>query len=216
PVPSPRVPGLLVGAVPDPAEREALAAELGLGPGRGRPLLLSVSRIAPQKRLDLVVASAERMRHDAEVVWAVAGAGAPDDLARWQERAAGTCVRFLGARADVPALLRAASALVLTSDWEARALVVQEAMAAGVLVVATEVGGIPGLMAGTGRLVPAGSAGALAAALDLLVDDLRRDPGAVARQGLEGRRVAASWPDGAATAHQWVTWYSGPPGDDLD
>jgi len=216
PVPSPRVPALLAAPVPDAVERSTLAAGLGLGAGRGKPLVLTVARVAPQKRLDLVVDAAALMHRGADIVWAVAGAGSPEELTRLREEAAGPRVRFLGARDDVASLLGAASALVVTSDWEARALVVQEAMAAGVPVVATEVGGLPALLEGTGRLVPPGSAGALASALDGLVEDLRRDPESVARRGREGRVVAASWPDGAATARRFEAWYAGPPGDDLD
>ncbi len=215
PVPSPRVPALLAGAVPDAVEKATLASGLGLGLGHGEPLLLTVARAAPQKRLDLVVNAAAMMHHRDDIVWAVAGAGSHEDLTRLRADS-GPGVRFLGARDDVPALLGAATALVVTSDWEARALVVQEAMAAGVPVVATGVGGIPALLEGTGRLVPPGSADALASALDDLVDDLRRDPESVARQGLQGRRVAASWPDGATTARRYEAWYSGHPGDDLD
>ncbi|MEO3938697.1 glycosyltransferase family 4 protein [Dermatophilaceae bacterium Soc4.6] len=216
PVPSPSVPSLLDQPAIGVAERAVRASALGLGAGADRPLVLTVARAAPQKRLDLVVDAAALMRHGAHVVWAVAGAGDPAELTILRAAAESTGVRFLGARHDVPALLGAASALVVTSDWEARALVVQEAMAAGVPVVATEVGGIPGLLEGTGRLVRPGSARALAAALDGLVDDFRRDPDGLAAQGARGRVVAGSWPDGAATARQWRAWYSGPPVDDLD
>ena len=54
--------------------------------------------------------------------------------------------------------LRAADVFVLPSRWEARALVVQEAMAAGLPVVATDTGGLPDLVEGVGVLVPVGDA----------------------------------------------------------
>ena len=75
----------------------------------------------------------------------------------------GVDLALLGQRDDVPALLAAADVIAVPSRWEARALVVQEAMRAGRPIVATRVGGIPAL---TGEdaaiLVPPGDAGQLA------------------------------------------------------
>ena len=61
----------------------------------------------------------------------------------------GGAVRFLGTRDDVPELLAAAECLLLASDYEGCPLVVVEAMAAGVPVVATEAA--RGRRAGPGR-----------------------------------------------------------------
>ena len=209
PVPSPLVPALLAAPFSSAAERAARVADLGFG---DRPLVLTVSRIAPQKRLDVVVAAAGLLRHRADVGWAVAGDGDPALRAALESSAVGTDVTFLGARTDVPTLLQAATALVVSSDWEARALVVQEAMAAGIPVVATDVGGLRDLLAGTGVLVPSGSPALLAAAVDALLDDLlddTRDRSArAAGGGRAARGVAASWADGPATARQWAGWYA--------
>ena len=65
----------------------------------------------------------------------------------------------------------AADVFALASTWEARALVVQEAMASGLPVVATAVGGLPGLLGGTGLLVAPGDPVALADAVDRLLGD---------------------------------------------
>ena len=84
----------------------------------------------------------------------------------------GTDVRFLGARRDVPALLAAADLVVVPSHWEARALIVQEALVAGRPVVASRVGGIPEL---TGEdaalLVPPDDPVRLASAVASVLDD---------------------------------------------
>ncbi|MBT0772547.1 glycosyltransferase family 4 protein [Kineosporia sp. J2-2] len=147
-----------------------------LGPRRG-PLVLTVSRIAPQKRLDVLVDAAALLSADVlGVRWAVAGDGDLDLLGELERRRnrANAPVTFLGRREDVPALLARADVFALASEWEARPLAVQEAMAAGVPVVATAVGGVPDLLADTGALVEPGSAPALAAAVRELLDDAGR------------------------------------------
>jgi hypothetical protein len=95
-------------------------------------------------------------------------------------------VRFLGVRADVADILRASDVFVLSSRWEGNPMSVMEAMAAGLPVVSTAVGGVPELVreGETGRLVPSEDAGALAQAMQALVDDpaRRQAMGAAARQ----------------------------------
>src|SRR5262249_41673946 len=73
-------------------------------------------------------------------------------------------VEFLGERDDVPALLREADMLVLTSDDEGVPNVVLEAMAAGLPVVATPAGDTPDIVEDgvTGLIVPIGDASAIA------------------------------------------------------
>jgi glycosyltransferase involved in cell wall biosynthesis len=79
----------------------------------------------------------------------------------------GDAVRFLGYRADVPALLGLMDLVVQPSLEEGFSNAVLEAMGAGKPVVATAVGGIPEAVIDgeTGRLVPARDAGALAGAI---------------------------------------------------
>jgi len=80
---------------------------------------------------------------------------------------------FLGARDDVPALLGLMDVFVLSSLSEGAPNVVMEAMAAGLPVVATRVGGVPEIVAdgSTGVLVEPGDARALAAAVLELLED---------------------------------------------
>ena len=162
-VPSPKVPALLAragarrrgtrrpGRPPRPCRRRPL------GSGADRPqLVLTVSRIAPQKDLEVLVTAAAAVHAACRFV--VVGDGDPDLRARLQEqiRRTGAPVELVGARDDVAQLLRAADVFVLPSAWEARALVVQEAMAAGTPVVASDVGG---LQRPRGRLRAAGGGG---------------------------------------------------------
>jgi glycosyltransferase involved in cell wall biosynthesis len=82
-------------------------------------------------------------------------------------------VRFLPPREDLRPLLHQASLLVLSSRTEALPNVVLEAMAAGLPVVATRVGGVPELVrpGRTGWLVDPGDAPGLAAALCQVLGD---------------------------------------------
>src|SRR5204863_7072488 len=85
----------------------------------------------------------------------------------------GDRVRFLGHVEDVPALLGTADAFVLPSLSEAFPNAAIEAMAAGLPVVASRVGGLPDLVdeGRTGVLVPPSDPRALADALTALIAD---------------------------------------------
>ena len=133
--------------------------------------MLTISRIAPQKDLGTLVEAAAALR--APCRWVVVGDGDPD-LRRGLEdrvRRTGAPVELVGARADAADLLRAADVFVLPSTWEARALVVQEAMAAGVPVVASDTGGLRDLVEGVGLLVPVGDAATLADRVEAVLLD---------------------------------------------
>ena len=97
-------------------------------------------------------------------------------------------VRFLGWRADSGRILAVLDLLMAPSRWEGFGLVVLEAMARGVPVLATRVGALPEIIADgeTGLLVAAGDVGALAAALGKLLGDA----GLRARLGAAGRARA--------------------------
>jgi glycosyltransferase involved in cell wall biosynthesis len=84
-------------------------------------------------------------------------------------------VRFLGQRSaeDMPALLAGADIFIWPAIKEAYGMAILEAQAAGVPVVAGDAGGVSEIVAHekTGLLVPEGDMGALAAALDTLLDN---------------------------------------------
>ncbi len=100
-------------------------------------------------------------------------------------------VRLLGARSEITSLLYAADAFLLTSDWEARALVAQEALGHGVPFVGTDVGGIRELVGEAGLLVPAGDGPAAVRALQRVLGDREL----AERLRTDGRARAATWPD---------------------
>ena len=96
-------------------------------------------------------------------------------------------VRLLGARSDVPDLLAALDVAVCCSDFEGGPLSVMEYMEAGLPVIASDVGGLPELVADgeSGILVAPRDPPALSAALAELIGD----PGERRRMGEVGQRV---------------------------
>lgn len=94
-------------------------------------------------------------------------------------------VHLAGARGDVPALLPAFDAFVLPSRTEGLSIALLEAAAAGLPIVATDVGGNAEVVQDgrSGRLVPSDDAAALQAALD----ELLRSPGLRRAMGDAGR-----------------------------
>jgi glycosyltransferase involved in cell wall biosynthesis len=98
-------------------------------------------------------------------------------------------VRFLGSRTDVPDVLRASDLFVHPSREEGFSNAILEAMAAGLPVVACDVGGNPEAVTDgeTGRLVPSRNAEAFASA----VAELLGDPGKRKAMGEAGRHRAS-------------------------
>lgn len=112
-------------------------AELGIPPDA--PVILNVSRLATGKGHDrLLRAFADAHRDVPTAVLVVAGSGELDDDLRALARTLGVAdaVFLLGQRRDVPALLRDADVFAFTSETESFGLVVGEAMAARLPVVA--------------------------------------------------------------------------------
>ncbi|MDP9428451.1 MAG: glycosyltransferase, partial [Actinomycetota bacterium] len=162
-------------------------------PEAGRPRIGYVGRLAPQKRADRLVQAFARMREPASLV--VVGDG--PDRERVHALAAGLPrVHLTGfvEHTAVPAVLASLDVLVLPSAYEEMGSVLTEAMASGLPVVASDVGGIPEVVQHgvTGLLVPPGDVDALAAALDRLA----ADPGLRARlsAGARARAAEYAWP----------------------
>ena len=78
---------------------------------------------------------------------------------------------LLGRSDDIGSLLGAADLALLTSTWEARALVAQEALLAGVPLVSTRVGGIEELVDSAAVLVPPGDVEEAARQIVALADN---------------------------------------------
>lgn len=160
-------------------------------------LAVTVGRLAPQKRLDVLLDAAHELGADAGVRFVIAGAGPLEGALAERIRTEGLPVRLLGHRDDVPALLAAADLVVSSADWEGQPVWLQQAVGAGAPVVATDTGGTRRMLGDEGASwVPGGDAGALAAQLRQVAADadLR------ARMGALSSAAAASLPDTAAAA----------------
>jgi glycosyltransferase involved in cell wall biosynthesis len=192
--------------LPAPSAQEVSRARADLGAG-GRPAVLAAGRLADQKGLDTLLAAATHWQGREPVpLLAIAGEGPlAAELAATASRT-GVDLVLLGQRDDVPALLAAADVVVVPSRWEARALIVQEAMRGGRPIVASRVGGIPAL---TGEdaalLVPPGDTGQLAAAVLAVLND----PELAARLSAGARARAAALPSQADAVRAALAIYAG-------
>ena len=154
---------------PDAAARAAVRAELGIP--NDAWLMGTVGRLAPEKDQALLLRAAAPLV--SERCWLVIVGDGSEAAALREQAAPMKFVRFAGVRKDVPRILAALDVFVLSSRTEGLPLVIPEAMATGLPVVSTAVGGIPGVVEDgvTGLLVPAGDEAALRAALARLAGE---------------------------------------------
>jgi glycosyltransferase involved in cell wall biosynthesis len=152
-------------------------------------LVVSIARLEPQKNpLGLIESFARALRDDPRWHLLLAGDGSLREAAAQTagKFALGGRVHCLGVREDVAETLAASDVFALASHWEGNPMSVLEAMAAGLPVVATAVGGVPELVedGATGLLAPAGDVQALAEALAAMAGDpqRRQELGAAARK----------------------------------
>ena len=150
-------------------------------------LFVCVARFAPQKNHALLLESfAQGPASDPRAHLVLVGEG---NLRADLEEHAGKLnldgrVHFLGLRSDIPDVLGAMDVFVLSSDYEGNPLSVLEAMASGLPIVSTAVGGVPNLFE-TGKegfLVPARDPQGLAKSMNSLLkyELVRRSMGTAA------------------------------------
>jgi glycosyltransferase involved in cell wall biosynthesis len=163
-------------------DRIALRYELGCD--ENACLILHVARLDPVKDHATALrafASLLNVFPNARLILAGDGPRRADIEKQVVELQLQHAVRLLGTRHDVPRLWAAADIALLTSTSEGIPLTLLEAMAAGLPVVATCVGGVPEIVddGRTGLLAPVGDDAALALHLRRLADDvdLRRSMG---------------------------------------
>ena len=170
-------------------ERRDVRGELGIAPDD--PVVGTVCVLRPQKALRVLVRAAATLAHEfPRLQVLIAGIGPEEDSLRAliDELGLGHVVRLLGQweSSDVPRLLGAFDVAVNCSDYEGTSAAIVEMMAAARPVVATRVGGTPGLIDDGvhGLLVEPQDPDALATAIRRLLDDakLRARLGDAARE----------------------------------
>jgi glycosyltransferase involved in cell wall biosynthesis len=167
--------------------RGALRDELGLT--RDAPLVAIVARLVPIKAHEVFLEAAARVARQVEASrFLVIGDGerGPELRALAARLGLGDRVQFLGWRADIDRIYADVDVVVLTSRNEGSPVSLIEAMAAARPVVATRVGGVPGLVEDgvTGCLLEPGDVEGLAAA----IGDLLGDPERRRAMGMAGRK----------------------------
>lgn len=186
-----------------PPVRDAAAVKTELE-ATARPLILTVGRLHPVKRLDLLIEAAARWRDlDPAPVVAVAGDGPLAAELETLVARSGAPVRLLGRRQDVSDLIHAADLAVVTSDSEARQMFSQEAMRAGLPLIATRSGGTPALVGDGAELIEPGDVDAL----DKAVRRLLGSPEAADAVARAGEARAADWPSEKDTVDQLDALY---------
>lgn len=172
-----------------PEARAAARRELGIPDGAR--VIGTVGRVAPEKnQVILVRALAADLGEALHLVVIGDGPETPALGRAVAEAGAGPFVHLPGARSDVHRLLPALDVFALPSLTEGLPLSILEAMAAGLPVVASSVGGLPDVVGEgeTGYLVPPGDAAALREKLVALA----RDPAAAAAMGARARALAVA------------------------
>lgn len=165
----------------------AIRREFGIPPSA--PLIGYIGRLHRQKGVeDLLVAmdSVTTRVPDSHLLVVGEGECGPFLAKQMRSRGLSDAVLFTGTRHDVPQVLQDLDILVLPSLWEGLPNVILEAMASGLPVVATGVGGVPEIVVDnvTGFLVPPRQPEALSNAILRLV----RDPDLRNRMGQAGRQ----------------------------
>src|SRR5262249_860561 len=157
------------------------------------PVAINVGRLVPAKGLDMLIDAWARLaaaHPGARLVLVGDGPLRAEIAARTHGAGIGERVVFLGARDDVPELLRRADLYVSASRTEGMSNALVEALGTGLAVVATRTGSAPDVVVdgACGLLAPVGDTDALAQGLRRLLEDadLR------ARMGDAARRRAVS------------------------
>ncbi len=159
--------------VGDAAVRERTRRMLDVLPHTG--LLLCIGRLTPQKGQALLLEAVAALPDSRDFKLLLVGDGAlrPSLELLVQERDLGRRVQFLGVRTDIPDLVRASDVVVLPTLHEGFGLVLVEALACEVPVVATRTGPIPEIVKHdeSGLLFEIGDVCGLRDALDRLLSE---------------------------------------------
>lgn len=167
-----------------PETRMNLRTDLGLG---DRFAWLAVGRLEAQKDYPNLLTAMARLRNEHHVLLIAGDGPLRQPIGRLAaELGISEKVRFLGIRKDIPKLMAAADAYVMSSAWEGLPMVLLEASASALPIVSTAVGGNSEIVHDgvNGFLVPANNSEALAEAMRRMENvppESRRTMGAAGR-----------------------------------
>ena len=120
-------------------------------------VIVTVGRLVPIKRFDLLISAFQRIKEIEPHAHLVIVGDGECRTALETQAASNHKIHFLGLRRDLPAIYGDSDLMVLSSDNEGTPVAVIEALASGVPVVATDVGGVRDILRpGMGTIVPAG------------------------------------------------------------
>lgn len=177
-----------------PLDQVEAREELDLDPGT--PIVGWVGRLSKEKAPDLMI-DAMAMPELKHVTVCFVGDGPLMEAAQSRARTQGVerRVRFAGPIREAFRLMPAFDALAISSHTEGTPVVLFEATAAGVPVIATAVGGIPAVLGDGFNLVAPGDPRALAGALGRVLTSRSAGQWAVdrARRSVEGRFSEKTW-----------------------
>jgi 1,2-diacylglycerol 3-alpha-glucosyltransferase len=182
----------------EPGDGRGFRARYGIAPER--PVLVYIGRVAHEKNIGFLLQVTARLRRDLpEVLLVVAGGGPALDRLRREAQALGIegnvlFVGYLDRRKELPDCYRAGDVFVFASHTETQGLVLLEAMAQGVpLVALAKMGTRDVLRHGEGAWIAEDSVEDFAGRTAHLLADRT----AASRLGAAGREYAARWAAGA-------------------
>jgi len=181
---------------PNEAARESWRKRLGIP--RDAPVIVFPARFVPQKRPLLLLEIVRRLRLRKIADFRLICAGDGELLEAMKEFVAkhrlGQTVLFVGPQSNsaVAELFAASDILVLPSSYEGIALAIYEAMAAGIAVLASDVGGQSELVTREcGELVKLRNEEEDAESFVAVLSGWLRDPQSIKRMGMAGRDIVA-------------------------
>lgn len=160
-----------VGYIYNPIEREKYQEGAKFD---GIVKFVYVGRFSKEKNQKLLISAfLELEKRHSNVQLFLAGAGPLfKEIQNFAKEKGCKNINFLGNVSDVPGLLAESDVLVLSSDTEACPMVILEAMASGLPIIATNVGGVPELVADNGFVVEKGNVKAFTEAMVKMVEDI--------------------------------------------